>query len=165
MVEVWNNAAAVVSSHGGEQRGRRLRKLPAWEEGSGSGPKQKVCSAWGTLTSDPWPLTPEWVRTDTRRLMKVEDRVPLRGIRTDLWRLWTFFSSDVQLNFLSNQVTSAESWLAAASTRKGKVLFLYEWRLVVFLFVTETISELQNKNLLVESFNPSAPAFPLKYSN
>lgn len=46
-----------VFSYGGEQRGRRLWKLSDWEEGGGSGPKQKVCRAWRTLmTSDLWPL-------------------------------------------------------------------------------------------------------------
>lgn len=47
-----------VFSYGGEQRGRRLWKLSDWEEGGGSGPKQKVCRAWRTLTDpdDLWPL-------------------------------------------------------------------------------------------------------------
>lgn len=66
-----------VFSYGGEQRGRRLWKLSDWEEGGGSGPKQKVCRAWRTLTSDLcwWPLTSDSVKKkrNDRDWMKVRE--------------------------------------------------------------------------------------------
>lgn len=39
-------------SDGGEQGDRSLRKLPEGEDGSGSGPKQEVYDARGSLTSE-----------------------------------------------------------------------------------------------------------------
>lgn len=112
-----------VFSYGGEQRGRRLWKLSDWEEGGGSGPKQKVCRAWRTLTDpDLWPLlmtSDLWLCQEEKKRQRLNEgegtQEPPGG-----FSLWYRLSpgtetsedssiGDVQtwdLNFLCDQVTS-----------------------------------------------------------
>ena len=76
-----------VFSYGGEQRGRRLWKLPDWEEGGGSGPKQKVCRAWRTLTSDLWPADDLGPLTLSRRKETTETEWRWGNSGTSCWFL------------------------------------------------------------------------------